>query len=334
MPIHPDGYLIPFTEEQIEAMELKSADVRRGANPTETREIGQSTYRRTWQCTWESAYDACELIFGDEVEWTNSGTKEISRLLPDPTYGRNPYKPEIVATKLESLVGFGRCMGVDEFNVPIYPKALLTVLYEHVPYALAEDDEIYPDGTEFDRYTYFDGAHGSVQNITIPGGAMRFWQDPDEGTGLPNGVPVPYGVSVTRSEEEFIYNFVRLPYDSFKPGSILYERVYGTVEGDLSFMGCVNKEPIFNRAAGTVILTGITPLLQRAHTGEGRRWSLGYKFAYSSFGWNWLYYPDPTGVNSGWFNVNNKEFQAADTLEDHRSLTPGARDLNLLFSVS
>ncbi|AMV27569.1 hypothetical protein VT84_24420 [Gemmata sp. SH-PL17] len=91
---------------------------------------------------------------------------------------------------------------------------------------------------------------------------------------------------------------------------------------------------LFGRLAGTVQLMKVKPILQRSHTGAGRRWSLEYKFVHSSFGWNWLYFPDPSGVNSGWYNVNNKEYQEADVLEDYRSLTPGARDLNMLFSVA
>ncbi|VTS00999.1 unnamed protein product [Gemmata massiliana] len=71
-----------------------------------------------------------------------------------------------------------------------------------------------------------------------------------------------------------------------------------------------------------------------ARTEQGLRWALEYKFAYSSTEWNWPYYPDPSGTNAGRYNANNKEFQAADTLEDGPPISAGARDLNSRFGAS
>ncbi len=91
---------------------------------------------------------------------------------------------------------------------------------------------------------------------------------------------------------------------------------------------------LFGRLAGTVQLMKAKPTLLRAHNAEGWRWRIEFTFAYSAMGWNWLFFPDPSGVNGGWYNVNNKEYQEADVLDDHRSLTPGARDLNMLLKVA
>ncbi|VTR97943.1 unnamed protein product [Gemmata massiliana] len=112
---------------------------------------------------------------------------------------------------------------------------------------------------------------------------MRYWREPGDGTAPPHGVPVPYGVSIVRAEEEFTYNWVRLPYEAFEPQSNLYARIYGTVEGDLPFIGCVNSTPIFNRPYGTVIFAGVVPRLERAHTalGRGGHWSTSSRTAHS-----------------------------------------------------
>lgn len=330
MPVEESGQLRPFTEGEIEAMSIRTFGVRDMSHGQETREIGQSTLEKSFVVNWESRFDFCELVCGDEKLWNDSGTTKLSRLLPDNLYGRHPDRDEIVATKITRIRGHGGPGVDDEDGVVEYPDAVVEVFYEHVPYDLKNDEETV---SEFERYTYFGEAQGAVESISIPGGSMRFWRGPDEGTDPPHGLPVPYGVSVSRATEEFVYNFVRLPYEAFEPTSALYERIYGNTEGELPFLGCVNSEVIFNRAVGTVVFTGVTPILQRAHTGRGRRWSLQYKFAYSSFGWNWLYFNDPTGTNSGWYIVNNKEYQTAGILEDGRSLTPGARDLNDLFKV-
>lgn len=43
--------------------------------------------------------------------------------------------------------------------------------------------------------------------------------------------------------------------------------------------------------------------------------------------------PRNSGVNAGWYNVNNKAFALTGNLGDHQSLVPGARDLRELFRV-
>ncbi len=335
MPVDPDtGMLRPFNDDEIDAMQIRTFGVRDQSHGEETRRIGENTMRKSFFVKWAERFNFVELVCGDQKTYVQSGFTKLSRLLPDELYGSHPDYPDLVATRIDDIRGANGPGVDDEFGTVEYPDARVDVFYEHVPYDLRTDEDVELEGSEFIRYTYFGGSTGNVQNISIPGGAMRYWRGPGEGTAVPHGTPVPYGVSINRAEEEFTWNWVQLPYDAFEAGSNLYERVYGTVEGDLPFIGCVNNSPIFNRAVGTVMFAGVTAKLERAHTAVGNRWSLEYKFAYSSFGWNWLYYPDPSGVNSGWYNVNNKEYQEADVLDDHRSLTPGARDLNMLFSVA
>ncbi|VTR97827.1 unnamed protein product [Gemmata massiliana] len=340
MPVDEDtGKLIPFTSDQIDAMQIRTAGVRPPSprHLQETRRIGENTMRKSFWVKWAERFNFIELVCGDQKTYVESGITKLSRLLPDERYGiHHPDYPEIVATRIDNIEG-ANGPGIDsedDEGIVEYPDALIDVFYEHVPYDLRTDEDVELQGSEFIRYTYFGGSNGSAQSINIPGGAMRYWREPGDGTAPPHGVPVPYGVSIVRAEEEFTWWWVQLPYETFEPNSNLYQRIYGTVEGDLPFLGCVNSAPIFDRPHGTVMFANVIPKLERAHTGKGRRWSLEYKFAYSALGWNWLYYPDPSGTNAGWFNVNNKEYQEADALEDYRSLVPGARDLNKLFSVA
>ncbi|AMV27567.1 hypothetical protein VT84_24410 [Gemmata sp. SH-PL17] len=337
MPVDPDtGMLRPFNDDEIDAMQIRTFGVRDMSHGTETRRIGENTMRKSFFVKWSERFNFVKLVCGDQKIYVDSGFTKLSRMIPDEIYGiHHPDFPEIVATRIDNMKGANGPGIDDEDGIVKYPDAQIDVFYEHVPYDLLSDDEVADeDGNEFLRYTHFGGSTGSAQNISVPGGAMRYWRGPGEGTAPPHGFQVPYGVSISRAEEEFTWHWVQLPYEAFKPGSNLYARIYGTVEGDLPFIGCVNSSPIFDRAVGTVVFAGVTAKLERAHSGQGRRWSLEYKFAYSAMGWNWLFFPDPSGVNGGWYNVNNKEYQEADVLDDHRSLTPGARDLNMLFSVA
>ncbi len=337
MPVDPDtGMLRPFNDDEIDAMQIRTFGVRDQSHGEETRRIGENTMRKSFFVKWAERFNFVELVCGDQKTYVESGFTKLSRLLPDEVYGiHHPDFPEIVATRIDSIRGANGPGVDDEDGVVEYPDARVDVFYEHVPYDLLTDDEIADaEATEFERYTYFGGSTGSAQNISVPGGAMRYWREPGDGTAVPHNTPVPYGVSISRAEEEFTWNWVQLPENAFSPNSNLYQRIYGTTEGDLPFIGCINSSPIFERPHGTVMFTGVTAKLERAHTGKGRRWSLEYKFAYSSLGWNWLFYPDPAGTNAGWYNVNNTGYAEADTLNDHTSLVPGARDLNLLFSVA
>lgn len=341
MPMNDNGSLRPFTAAEIKAMNIRTAGVRDFSHPFETREIDQSTMRRSYYVKWDSRFDFCDLCCGDEVRWRDpsSGvpTYKISRMLPDPVYGTHPDFYQIVATKIESIRG-ANGPGIDDADKqPAYPDARVDVLYSQVRYNLETDDQVAALGNnEALRYTYFDESDGDADLITLPGSAMRFWRNPTQPNAgaVPNGVPVPYGVSITRAKETFAYNWVRVPYECFAPDSPLYRRVYGSVEGDIAYQGCVNSQPFFNRPTGTVVFRGVKAALKLAQSARGKRWDLQYQFVFSPTGWTWLYYPDPGGTNSGYYMVSSTGFSYSDTLQDGVSIVPGSRDLNLLFQVN
>lgn len=333
MPVNPDGSLRPFNAAEIAAMQIETTKVRDGSHPTETREIGQSTMRRTFFCKWEERFNFCAHLAGDEVCFGPANL--LSRMLPDPTVGRHPNRPQIVCTKIESVSGHGRCLGEDANRMPMYAKARVDAFYEHVPYDLLVDGALsLPVGSEQERYVWFGGSQAGGDSITAPGGIMRFRRDP----GLPNplevpeGVPVPYSVNVIRPTETFHMLWTRVPFEGFEPGSALHNRIYGNVV--TSFIGMANSVTFLSRKAGTVQFMGLAAKLERSHTGSGQTWELNYEFLYTPETHLKLRYFQAGAAFNDWYYVGSQAFRTPLTLPDYESIVPGTRDLNLLFQTN
>lgn len=334
MPVNPDGSLRPFNAAEIAAMQIATTDVREGRHPWETREIDQSILRRTYFVKWAERFNFCALCCGDSVVYNLSTL--ISRMLPDPRYGRHPQFPQMIATKITAIVGHARCLGEDADGMPEYAKARVEVQYDHVDFDLKTDALT---ASERERYVRFGGSEVDATSITVPGGSMHYFRDPalpDPGD-RPTGVPVPYGYNIIRATEDFSLIWEQIPFDAFGAQSpaFLYRRIYGE-PGFAPWIGMINTVTFENRPPGTVLFLGVSARTTRAHDAAKLQWRLEYKFNFAPEGQHkllWLAQAG-NGTTNGYYFVGARGVHRTPaTLNDYESVVAGARPLGDLFKV-
>lgn len=346
MPLHADGYLIPFTAPQIAAMEIKTFGVRDGSHPTETRRVDENTMVRTFFVKWAERYNFVELVMGDSVLWTDSTgtpTVKLSRLIPDTKYGRHPTFQQIMATRIEYIKGHG--VGIDDINqFPAYAtgtgKAEVQVFYEQFPAAIQSDAGL---ASEKNRYTSRgQSAAVDAESFTMPGGAFKLTK---LGGGGAHGSPVPINISFTRPVQRFTTTWHLLPNNLYISGGALFERLFvGTAGDGIPFVGCVNKEVVEFPSIGTyqpgqLLLEGVddrritSPLAGSGLT--GLRWDVSFKWAYTSRGWLDIWHFDPgTPANSGYYRLSvDGTYYAVNAMPDNKGLY-NCRDMSLLWSAN
>ncbi len=344
MPVDDlSGQLRAFTNQEVNDMNIRTAGVRDQSHGAETRELDQSTMRKSFFVAWESRFDFCELCIGTEKLWDDGGKTRLSRLIPDAQYGRHtdPYRDNIVATKIESIKGANGA-GVDDIDGNVeYPDARIDVFYELVKYEQAADGSVYTStsgvaDSEVERYVYYDGADGDVEVYSMPGGGMHYIVEGGTAAGVPEPHlrPLPFNVNINRPLEKFSYVWERLPEAAFAATSNLFRRIYTGEGSEGSYMGRINSVKFFGREVGTVMFLGVKPELLLSQTGDGKRWRLKYNFLFAPSGHTWLRYFDPTGARSDYYFVGNGSVHhTADSLPDNYSIVTGAADLNNLFNV-
>jgi hypothetical protein len=348
MPLHADGYLIPFTPTEITNMVIKSCDVRTGNHPTETRRVDENTMVRTFFVKWTERYNFVELVLGNSVVWTDvtgTPTVKLSRLLPDPTYGRHPTFPQIIATRIEYLKGHGASTE-DIAKFPSYTVrptdcCEAQVFYEHAPWAIQSDAGV---STEKDRYTSRSPTSTSdAEAFTLPGAVFKYVVS---GGGAPHSTPVPFNVSFVRPVQRFTMTWHMIPNELYSVNGALFERLYRGISGDgIGWIGTVSKEDLVlpglgTYPAGSLLLEGveerriISPLAASGLNG-GLRWDIGFKLAFTPRLWTDLFYFDPaTPANSGYYRVtNNGTYYAVNAIPDKVGLY-NLRDFNLLWKAS
>lgn len=342
MPIDVSGQCIPFTPTEIDAMEIESIGVRDMSHPTESRELGTNTMRRSWKVKWGERYRFIELCLGNCALWDDSGTTRLSRLLPDDLYGRHPDFPEIVATKVESIRGIGKPeeitddMDPDYNAMPYYPFARVEVFYEHLPFELKDDEDT---TSELERYVIPPGLSESgidSDYTTLPGGFLHYIRE--TGTTSPHLKPIPQNVGFITPTQQRIIRWVNLPKEAWGPGTTLHQRAFEGDGDDVPFVGTVNKEEIIitgdsGYPMGTMLLEAVKERLYRSPLGIGWRWDLDFHFRYRPMGWNWLRFfeGDAAGTGNGvYFVGKGTTHHYSDTLPDNESIY-NARDHNLMF---
>jgi hypothetical protein len=348
MPIDGDGQCIPFTAGEITDMEITTPGVRDGSHPTETREAGTNTTKRTFFCKWEERYNFVELVIGNVSLWDDAGTIRLSRLLPDDTYGRHPEHTQIVATKIESITGFKYTGALDGLGMPLYEKAKVDVFFEHVPYDLLADAEVVSD--EWERYTVIPGLQeeqSEADYITMPGGGLNYIREADSGTSpgtIPHLYPIPFNVGFVTPTQTRTFRWVRLPDEAWgNPASPLYQRVFVGDGDERPFLGTVSKEEFFGYPMGTLMFDHVKERRYRSPLGSGYWWDLDIVFRYKPQGWNWFRYFDPARnadgtplnptANGIYFVAKGRVHYYSDTLPDNTALYD-ARDPNLLWDVT
>jgi hypothetical protein len=308
--------------------------VRDGSSPNETLEVDSSSATRRFKVDWAYRFDFAKYMVGYAQLYDDSGTTRLSRLLPRT----HPDMPEWACTKITRITGhrFREWDAVNEVNV--YHEAWVEVLYEHVPYTLAEDDEI--DDFEMNRYlTYPENVEASSDYLTLPGATLTYVADPGgphAGSAI-DTKRIPFNVGKIIPEEAFTTIWHRLPDDAYQPGSAVYDRLYGLIEGDgVPYLGTINTEELFGRPSGTLLLENVVPRRRKSPLGTGFEWDLQFNWKYRPSGWNWAYGMEGTNPaaehNDFYMASATGTFNTADTVPDFDSIY-NARDLTDVFNV-
>lgn len=343
MPVHDDGYLRPFSPDEVAAMEIETFEVRNGDHPTETRKVDDNTMTRTFFTKWDQRFNFVEHVLGRSVTWDSGGTTKLSRLLPDSTFGRHPEFTQIMADRIEYIKGHG--YGTDNIGqFPEYEKAKIQVFYSHAPYVIQSDA-----GTtnETQRFVYI-GAETESESeaFTLPGGCFKFTTA--GGTGA-HGKPVPYNVSIVRPIERFTLWWDDLPFDLLSSDGALYKRLYfgqnsgfGGLPDGIPFIGCANSALLdvpsagqkYN--AGQLLLEGVRRVKEKSPLAaagtSGWRYRVGFKFAFTPRGWLDLIFFNPaTPADSDYCRVSNDGVHyAVGAMPDKKGLY-NVRDMSTLF---
>lgn len=337
MPVDPvTGQLISFTTPQIDAMKIRTFDVRFGGHPTESRRQDENVMTRTFLVDWASRFDFVELVCGRSKLWVDSGVTKLSRLLPDSNYGRHPAYQSIIATRIDHIKGASG-PGIDDISgMPEYPDAEVQVFYEQFKGAIKSDASI---TSERERYCTREASKTEVEAWSLPAGAFKYVT---AGGGAPHGTPLPVGATFMRPVRRFGVTWHWLPNDLYISNGALFERLFVGVGGDgIPWLGTINKEVIEFVGLGTyqpgqLLLEGVEeryyahPVAQDGV--DGISIDVTFNYAYTPRGWSSLFYFDPiTPVNSGYYECTvDGVYYAANAIPDKKGLY-NLRDHNSLF---
>jgi hypothetical protein len=329
--------IVPPDQTIVDLWEVEEIGVRDGSSPVESFEVNGSTAERRFRVAWDYRNQFVWWMLGYAETWDDAGTLRLSRLLPQA----HPFYADLVATKCTRISGFkftgnevADVGGVYQFpadgtQIATYSKADVTIQYNHVVYERVDDGDI---TTEFDRYVIRGDVTPGADYLQVPGAAFKYYRS--SGTTSPDGVPVAFNGGRIIPTERFTLTWHRLPENVWTPDSGLYDYVYGLgAYTSGGAYGAINKTEFYDRPAGTVLLEAVRPILLRDPFGTGLEWDLEYTFAYNPRGWNYLYFYDLGGTNSGWYHVSSSgDYEAPGSVTDNRSIY-NEREFANLFSV-
>lgn len=339
MPIGPDGDLVPYTPEEIEAWELGTRGIDEGTNPEEFYSPDGSGCTRPWFCVWDKRFEVINHLVGDVTIWDDSGTNKVSRLMPQT----HPDHPTWACVEVRVVRGHKFVEDDDDAGpgnlIPTYTHAELEAKYRQVPYKLLPDSGLI--ASEIERYVTEPGYPGAdvttgAQYTTMPGGIMKF--KTDDGSP-PHNVPVPHPIGYTDCEGKFSVIWRRVPKNGFDPDSPLFKRVFGDpTTGSRPWIGSTNVAVLFGRDIGTCLLEGCEPKLLPDPTGVGYSWDIKF---------DWFYKPQthyklrfwgtkPSDPDNGLYQVAKPDapYTAVEDLGDDDSLFPLRDHADGLFKVS
>lgn len=339
MPVDPDtGALVQYTDEEIEAWDVRTRGIREGSHPMEVFGPDGATCERSWFVRWSDRHSFKDWLVGKVKTYTSgSGDELLSRLMPQT----HPDFPNWICTKITSITGH-QFLDDDADGMPVYTYAEVKALYEMADVLLLPDTET---ASETARYTTFPGGPGdeiesTTDYLSMPGGVLNFLTSTGELTPPftpPHMTPIPMGFGFPVIKETFSVTWKRVPYAAFIPTSNLYKRVYGDpANGVRPYLGAFNTTTLFDRKIGTCQLINCVPRLLPDPDGEDWMWNIQYKFSHCPEGQLAFYFfdtrrnPDGSPVTpslSGWYQVGRgPQWYAAENVPDGSSLFVG-RDL-------
>lgn len=346
----------PDQATEIDLWDVRERGVKDGRSPTESFEIDQSKATRVFLVKWEYRHDFVWHMLGYAATWNDGGTLRLSRLLPSS----HPDLRDLRAVRasvtghkwVENLLAPGdadyeddpdRHHGHPEYQwqgeqLNVYHDAEVTIEYEHASFDCVEDQDVYDadaggvEGAEMARYVIRGDVTPSGEALQLPGAVFQYIRE--TGTDPPHNIKIPFNTAKILPQEKFTLTWHRLPANVWTPESHLYERIYGT-GGDIAYFGCINTKVFYGRAEGTVLFSGVRPVMRKSPLGDALEWDIEYTFDYDPLGWNNKYYFG-TGANAAYNGVylvgKGSTFYDPDLVPDDYSVY-NARDLNKLFSV-
>lgn len=331
--------LTPPDAATVTSWHVKERGVRENGAPVERFEVDSSTAERTFFVEWAHRYDFVKYALGYAEVWNDSGTLRLSRLTPL----KHPELDGLYATKVTRIRGH-KWTGTK--NPPVsgeyvfsegqaneYEHAEVTLLYEHVPYAVAADGDVV---TELDRYVSIDSYDVSGEYLTLQGSAFAYLRF--TGTTPPHNQTIPSNPGKIIPGATINVTWHRLPDFAWGPGSVLFERIFGSSDegGADGVLGKINADEIFGFTIGSLLLSGVRPVRRKSPLGTGFEWDVTYEFTYKPSGHNFAYYHDKTDpTKSGYYFVGQSGgvAQTADVLDDGRSIYNSA-EFAKLFDVA
>lgn len=349
--ISADGTLIPFTTDQIAALELSTTEVRDGTHPTLRLDSVGCSVNRAWFCKWDQRDNALAYLLGavnlvgTEPNWT------LSRIMPQtfPDAGYEQY----IALAAEDVRG-ARSAGIDDLKqIPAYTSAKLSMRYEQVFWGLGADGTI----AEFNRYVEQLPSTIESAYLTMPGSMMQFRQS--SGGLPPNGYPIPYGIGFPQVLTKIAYKWHRIPFSAWYTGSPLYNRVHGDPANQtlnasgryvgIPYVGTVSRLAFAGYPAGYVMFDGVEEEIVPDPVDGFPCWNLIYRFTIKNCvgvnaltgaviggGHNYLYYGGVGAIDTifaGYYlATKNAAWIANGSIRDGTCLF-NERDLNNLFKV-
>lgn len=290
-----DGMLTPFTDAQLAAMKLtgtsaKTADIREGDHPAFELDSRGCSIRRTWMPPWSERDNAIAAILGGVSLRGAFPNWELSRVMPQvfPKDGYSQY----VGLAAESVKGAGGAGQNDANAVPSYPSARITIRYEQVFFGLAPDGAV----AETNRYVEQLPSSTEASYLSIPGSMMKYRHSLNL---FPAGTLIPYNVGRPEVLSRAAYKWHRIPYEAWRPGSPLFDRVHGDpskrtivpVTGappglgkvvGVPYIGCVSSAAALGYPSGYALFEGVEEEIVPDPVRGFPCWNLTYKFLIKS----------------------------------------------------
>lgn len=307
--------LAEYSQGQIDAMEIEELGVRDGASPNITFDRSGSIATRRFRVAWPARYDFCRFMLGDVSFWIDGVEKKLTRLVPQ----KLPTPPDLVAagrgldrfvaTKLAEPIRGYKWVGNDpepdateyvytDGTINRFLKADVTVQYEKTSWEALPDAGI--EEGEWERYTQLlEGGEATPDYLTQPAATQYYLVE--GGTALntppPHLVPVPFPTGIVDPTVRFRLRWLRIPGTEFGPGTVLWDRLFGT-DSERPYIGSVNKTTWKYIPAGRLMLETLRWTYDPSVLADGSMtWDIDFGFAVKpNGGWNKSpYFPNTAG---------------------------------------
>lgn len=284
-PLNDDLSLRYYTTEELAQIDLQQIGVE-GEGDHFQEEFGPdgAGCTRRYSCVWEERFAAVLVLVGYAKSFTDEDdVVRISRLLPDCHPARPEFNWACTKVRVDPFQYTGEIDEDVEFGqvLPEFSRAKMDAVYEHVPFALI-DDEFVDAEHEYTRYVTIPGRPGAEitaqsNYISMAGGCQSYVTD--DGTTRPAGVPVPFNIGYPETLTTKKIPWRRVPENLWGEGTILQTRVKGDgTPSNRGMIGSLNLTEFFGHPPLTLMLLSVEERALPDPIGVGFAWDLVYVF--------------------------------------------------------